>query len=486
MLFCTSYMAIMSSSICQTERGAYRASSLLIPDSSALVKNRIFLTDGASHKIMKKMTFWEFNMEKQRVADMREADLKGKVVLVRMDHNVVKKGKIKDSMRIDATIPTLLHLYKMGAYPILMTHVGRPYDKKTGLFTISSGDAVEPIVSYLNQILSLNGKAVELPYDANGIVEYAPIGEAVKLLKGGELDYLYLPNTRWFNGEEAVGARADEMSKAICQYADVYINDAFGSWQAHASTVGFTKYLPSYSGLLMQKEIDHLQSIFNPQRPLVSVVAGSKFDTKIGPLSALIRISDYLILGGVIYNAYLCVKYGVKIKGVGDDDLEMARKFIQDTHDVASRIVELPYIVESDSIEDRQEGAYRTVAVSSLKAGMELSYVLDADPQALQDERIKKVFGDAKTIFINAVMGYTSLFGEGSAATYKLLVENKDALKLFGGGDTIQDFKDLLPSAYAKASQDPTYYFFTGGGAILNAIENGSAYDMKPIQALLK
>ena len=92
---------------------------------------------------------------------------------------------------------------------------------------------------------------------------------------------------------------------------------------------------------------------------------------------------------------------------------------------------------------------------------------------------------EAKTIFVNAVMGYTALFGGGTKAMYQLIDKNHDALKLFGGGDTIQDFKDLLPSVFARAANDPKYYFFTGGGAILDAIKQGSPFGMKPVQALL-
>lgn len=425
-------------------------------------------------------------MAKMVLKNMLDADLKGKVVLVRMDHNVVKKGKIKDTMRIDATIPTLLHLFKMGAYPVLMTHIGRPYDKKTGEFTISDGDSVLPIVRYLYTKLQLKGLVPECPADGNkGIKDFSPIGKAIASLKKGAADFVYLPNTRWFSGEEAKDNKAEEMAEGITQYADVFINDAFGSWQAHTSTVGFAKKLPSYAGLLMQKEINNLDTLFDPQRPMLSIVAGAKFDTKIGPLSSLIRISDYLVLGGVIYNAYLCVKYGISIKGVGEDDIALAKKFIEDSKDFQSRIIEVPYIVESDSIEAINEGSYRVHAVKDLKVGSSLNYVLDAAPEALFDPAVKEIFGKAETIFINAVMGYTTLFTGGSKATFQLIDENKTAMKLFGGGDTIEDFKNLLPGIFAKAVNDEKYYFFTGGGAILDAIEKGSPYDMLPVKALL-
>ncbi len=425
-------------------------------------------------------------MDTAAIPVFTDAGLHRKIVLVRMDHNVVKKGKIKDSMRIDATIPTLLHIYKQGGMPILMSHVGRPLDKKTGKITVSADDSVQPIVDYLQARLSLQGLVPDMPSaDGEGITDLSSLGNSVAKLKAGEVDFLYLPNTRWFKGEEAKDGSADEFAKALASYADLYINDAFGSWQAHATTVGLTKYLPSYAGLLMMKEISNLRKVFEPRRPLLSVVAGSKFDTKIGPLSSLIRISDHLILGGVIYNAYLAVKYGISIKGIAEEDLVMARKFIDDSRDVIDRVVELPVVIEADSMDSNAPGTFRSRVIADLKPGTQLNYVLDVSPQSFTDPAVQSIFNGAATVFVNAVMGYTPLYGDGTAAMYRLIDSNKAATRLFGGGDTIQDFKELLPGIFAKAQNDPQYYFFTGGGAILDAIVQNSPYGMKPVMALI-
>ncbi len=414
-----------------------------------------------------------------------DADLHGKTVLVRMDHNVVKKGRIKDPMRIEATIPTLLHIFKQGGLPILMTHVGRPFDKSTGAITISGEDAVAPIVKYLEDKLQLRGLIPDCQAEgSNGITDLAPIGPAVTALKEGKTDFVYLPNTRWFKGEETKDEAADTLAQKLASFADLFINDAFGSWQPHASTWNVTKFLPSYAGLLMLKEIANLQKVFEPRRPLVSVVAGSKFDTKIGPLSSLIKLSDKLVLGGVLYNAYLAVKYQLQIKGLDPADLELAAKFIQDAGPWQDRIVELPYIIESDSFESAAN--WRVHKIADLKPGTQLNFVLDVAPESFADEAVKAVFHGASTIFVNAVMGYTTLFTEGTKAMYTLIDQNSSAQKLYGGGDTIQDFRDLLPGIFAKAANDPAYYFFTGGGAILDAIVSGSPYGMKPVQALIK
>jgi len=424
------------------------------------------------------------------IPSMMDADLKGKIVLVRMDHNVVKKAKIKDPMRIEATIPTLLHIFKKGGLPILMSHVGRPYDKQTGKITISELEAVDPIVDYLNQKLALKGLIPALAAgDSYGITDLSPLADAVTKLKKGEYDYIYLPNTRWFKGEEAKDESADKFAGQLASFADLYINDAFGSWQPHASTYHITKCLPSYAGLLMLKELSNLNKVFEPKRPLLAVVAGSKFDTKIGPLSALIEIADHLVLGGVLYNAYLAAKYGFKISGLTEEDVAMAAKFITDSGENIDKIVELPYIVQCDSIEERKEDnwdIYKIEDMGDWATQSEIGYILDAAEESFRLQQVQDVFKQAGTIFVNAVMGYTTLFPEGTMAMYRLIDENHSAVKLFGGGDTIQDYKTYLPGLFASAQNDPKYYFFTGGGAILDAIQSRSAYGMKPVQALIK
>ena len=427
-------------------------------------------------------------MESLNLRSIREVDLKGKVVLMRADHNVVKKGKINDPYRIDATIPTIFYITAKGGKIILMTHVGRPKDKKTGEIKTGSDSAVDPVVSYLQQKLGISIRIPEFTADGNaGITEIGTKMQGmIQDLKNGKTDMLYLPNTRWFAGEEAKGDLREKFAKELAGLADIYVNDAFGSWQAHASTVHVTKSIPAYAGILMEKEIENLKKIYEPVRPLVSVVAGSKFDTKIEPLSALIEKSDHLVLGGVIYNAYLCAKYGITIKGVDEADLEAAKKFVEVCAKFPGRIVELPFIVESDTMDGKVEGQFRTRDIRTLKAGDSLNFVLDADKKSFAESSVTDVFMNAKTIFVNAVMGFTPHFTEGTIAMDKLIDSNKDAMKLFGGGDTLEELKKLLPGVYMKALDNQKYYFFTGGGAVLTAIEQGTPAGMEPVKVLLK
>lgn len=422
----------------------------------------------------------------ENLKSLNSADVRGKVVLVRVDHNVVKKGLIHDPYRIDATISTLFNIVSRGGKLILMTHVGRPKNKKTGEINISGDSSVEPIVEYL--LKKLHVKFVVPTIDApdnfgiQGIAE--PVRPYVEQLKNGEIDGIYLPNTRWFKGEEAKDESAEIFAKELASLADVFVNDAFGSWQAHASTVGVAKYLPSYAGFLMEKEVTNLSRIFEPKRPFVAVVAGSKFDTKIEPLYALLKQADFLVLGGVMYNAYLCAKYGFKIKGIEDDDIQYAKEFVEFAKDYPNKIIELKYIVESDTMEGKIEGKFRTHNILMLDPGTELQYVLDVAKESFNDPSVHSVFHKAHTIFVNAVMGFTPHFNEGTIALDQLIDDNPNGVKLYGGGDTLQELKRLLPGLYISAIDSPQYYIFTGGGAVLKAIQEGTPFKMKPIEAI--
>ena len=422
----------------------------------------------------------------QNIPKIQEAELRGKIVLIRVDHNVVKKGLIKDPYRIDASIDTIKLVLNNGGKPILMSHVGRPKDKKTGKIEISEKTSVQPIVQYLNNKLGLTFITPEIQNTKDSGLSELYYQEELEKLKAGKVDGLYLPNTRWFAGEESRDEKTEKLARQMANLADVFVNDAFGSWQPHASTYNITKFLPSYAGLLMQKEIENLKRVIEPERPFLAVVAGSKFDTKIGSLTALLKSADHLIIGGVIYNAYLCAKYGFRIKGISDEDIQVASEFVKLTVKYPGKIVEPLFIIESDLLEEKKEGSCRTHNIHDLKAGTELNYVLDAAPRSFEEKYLQEILNSANTIFVNAVMGFTPNFGEGTVAMYGLIGKNKNAAKLFGGGDTLQEFKNLLPAIYQKALTDNKYYFFTGGGTILKAIKEGSAFGLEPVKALME
>lgn len=417
---------------------------------------------------------------------VQDAELKDKVVLVRVDHNVVKNGKIEDAYRIDRTIATMYNIVEKGGRILLATHVGRPKDKATGEIRCDAKTSTDVIAQYLERKLRTKiAVAAFRPEPKRGIVEVdASIKRAIRSLRCGEIGAIYLPNTRWFEGEEVKGELRDIFARQLAGLAEVYVNDAIGSWQPHASTYDVTKYLPSYAGLLMQDEISHLSRVLNPERPFLSVIAGAKYDTKISTLSALFKKVDYLLLGGVIYNAYLCAKYNVRMSGVPESDISAAQELVA-LDRAQKKIVELPYIIESDLPDQKVEGKYRTINIKKFEPGKSYGYVLDVDPMSFNDARVLEIISSAKTIFVNAVMGFTPHFSDGSQALDIAIDRNKTAWKLFGGGDTLQEFKNLCPGLYLSVLDDARYYFFTGGGSVLKAIEQNDAYGLEPVKALI-
>src|SRR4030065_102803 len=418
---------------------------------------------------------------------IQNADLNNKIVLVRFDHNVVKDGEIRDPYRIDRSLGTLYNIVERGGRPILMTHVGRPKEKKTGEIRGRPDESVEPIVGYLERKLHTRfhiPKFYENPKFGIPSIDTS-INLAIRDLKERKIGGIYLPNTRWFQGEEAEGELREKVVLQLSVLADIFVNDAFGSWQPHTSTYDITKYMPSYAGFLMQKEIVNLSSVINPQRPFLAVVAGAKYDTKIKPLNAIYEKVDHLILGGMIYNTFLCAKYGITIEGIQEKDIIAAKDLVEKDR-ANQKIIELPYIVESDTIEGRIEGKYRTIPIRDFQEGKRYGYVLDIDPESFKDPLLVVALLGAKTIFVNAVMGYTPHFTAGSEALDSTIDQNRIAIKMYGGGDAPQGVTRLCPALYLSVLDSTQYYFFTGGGTVLTAIEQGSPYGLKPVQALME
>jgi phosphoglycerate kinase len=419
---------------------------------------------------------------------IQDADLEGKVVIVRVDHNVVKKGTIVDPYRIDATFGTLYNIVERGGRIILMTHVGRPKDKKTGKINISQDSSVDPIVEYIETKLHTKFMVPEFREEEEGR-GFSSIDTSINLmikdLRKRKIGGIYLPNTRWFQGEEGDEAAKNQLALQLAGLADIFINDAFGSWQPNASTVDISRHLPSYAGFLMQKEIKNLSLVLSPEKPFLAVVAGAKFDTKIGPLMEIHKKVDWLILGGLIYNAYLCAKYGIQISGVQKEDVQAAKGLLElDCKE--QKILELKYLIESDTLDEKSEGRYREINTDNFKEGDTYKFILDVSPKSFTQPEIIKNILSAKTIFVNAVMGFTPHFYEGSKALDETIDKNRTARILYGGGDTLQEFKNLCPGLYLQVLDNSRYYFFTGGGTVLTAIQQNSPYNLPPVQALIK
>ena len=221
---------------------------------------------------------------------VRDFDATGKRVFLRVDFNVpLEDGKIIDDQRIRASLPTIRMLIQQGARVVLASHLGRPEGK------VQDGLRLRPVAERLTQLLRQN---VPVTGDALG----AGTEDAVRRLRPGEV--LLLENLRFHPEEE----RNDPgFARALANYADVYVNDAFGTaHRAHASTVGIAKLLPAYAGLLMEREIEMLSKLMdNPEHPFAAVLGGAKVSDKIKVLDNLLTRVDLLVLGGGMANTFL-------------------------------------------------------------------------------------------------------------------------------------------------------------------------------------
>src|SRR5512136_1255843 len=251
-------------------------------------------------------------MNKKTVKDI---DLKGKRVLMRVDFNVpMDKGVVTDDKRIKAALPTINYVLEQGAALILMSHLGRP--KGAGF---EAEFSLKPAAEALSKLL---GRPVKIAPDCVG-----PEVEALaSALRPG--DVLMLENTRFHKGEEKNDL---ELAKQMAALGEVYVNDAFGSaHRAHASTEGVARFLPAVSGFLMQQELEYLgRATDNPAHPYVAILGGAKVSDKIAVIENLLTRCDTLIIGGGMANTFLAAKgYNMQDSLVEEGSIATARAIL--------------------------------------------------------------------------------------------------------------------------------------------------------------
>ena len=383
-----------------------------------------------------------FNLNKKTVRDI---DVAGKKVIVRVDFNVPldEEGNITDDKRIVGALPTIKYLVEHGAKTLLVSHLGRPKNGFEDKFSM------RPTVKRLSQLL---GKEVQLAKDV--------IGEDAKQkaanLKDGEI--LMLENVR-FHKEET--KNDPEFAKSLSQLAEIYVNDAFGTaHRAHASTAGLADYLPAVCGFLIEKEIEFMgKALENPERPFVAILGGSKVSDKIGVIENLIDKVDALIIGGGMAYTFLKAK-GYEIGGsiCEDDKVELAKQLMERAKEANVKLL-LP-VETVVSKEFKNDTEYKTVPSNAIEgewSGMDIGKAtID-----LFSEEIKK----AKTIVWNGPMGVFEFpnFAVGTKAIAKAVAES-GAISIVGGGDSAAAVEQL---GYA----DKITHISTGGGASLEFLE---------------
>jgi len=373
---------------------------------------------------------------------IRDVDVKGKRVLVRVDFNVpLTKGQVADDTRIRAALPTLQYLLDQGALVILCSHLGRPKGQVADEFKM------DPVAAHLAEIL---GRPVSKLDDCVG----PDVEAAIDAGKPGDL--FLLENTR-FHPEETDNDPA--FAQKLAALGDIYVNDAFGSaHRAHASTEGVTHYLPAVSGFLMEKELEFLgKALAAPARPFIAILGGAKISDKIGVIENLLDQVDGLLIGGGMANTFLKAEgYDVADSLVEDNSLDTARTLMERAH---SKLV-LPVDV---TVADRfdADAFSQVVSVAAVPPGWR---ILDIGPRTL--ELFRERLDGARTVVWNGPMGVFEFpkFAVGTEAVARILASLTDATTIIGGGDSA--------AAVERAGlADEMSHISTGGGASLEFLE---------------
>ncbi len=373
---------------------------------------------------------------------VRDVDLKGKRVLMRVDFNVpIKDGVISDDKRIKATLPTIQYILDQGAALILMSHLGRPAG--TGY---EAEFSLKPVAERLAELL---GRPVKFAPDCIG-----PEVEAMaQALQPGEV--LVLENVRFYKAETKNDMK---IAEALARLGDIFVNDAFGTaHRAQSSTEGVAHFLPAVAGFLMEKEVEFLsKATENPERPYVVILGGAKISDKIGVIRNLLTKADRLLIGGGMANTFLKAQgYEVGDSLVEEDALDTARELLAQAGDKLVLPVDAVVATEFSN-----EAMRKVVPVTGVTPGWR---ILDIGPETV------KLFGEvlktAKTVVWNGPMGVFEMpnFAEGTFAIARLLAD-LDAVTVIGGGDSASAVKKA--GVASKMS-----HVSTGGGASLEFLE---------------
>lgn len=376
---------------------------------------------------------------------LRDADIRGKRVLMRVDFNVPrdKDGNILDDTKIRAALPTIEYVRRNGGRLILMSHLGRPKGK------VDEKYSLKKIASHLNHLIDTS---VNITDDIIG----TETKTAVDNLKPG--DVLVLENVRFYPGEEK---NDDNFSRELASLGDIFINDAFGTaHRAHASTAGIARYLPSYAGFLMEKEVEMLRKVLEyPESPRIAIMGGAKISDKIGLIDNFLDKMDMIIIGGGMANTFL--------KAMGDNIgksicahelLSEARRLLEKAEQKGVKLLLPVDVVTAENI-----SAEARSSVADVKEVTDDDMILDIGPETAKKfaENINK----ARTIIWNGPLGVYEYdqFAEGTNSIARAVADSS-AVSVIGGGES-------AAAVYKLGLEKGITHISTGGGATLEFLE---------------
>jgi phosphoglycerate kinase len=374
---------------------------------------------------------------------VRDIDLKGKRVLMRVDFNVpLDGGEVADDTRVRAAAPTIKYVLEQGPrYVALMSHLGRPKGERKAEFSLAPVAAV--LAGYLG---------VDVAF-ADDCVGEAAEKAAEALPEGG---VLLLENTRFHAGETK---NDPKLAAQMAKLGDVFVNDAFGTaHRAHASNVGVAEHLPAVGGFLMEKELDYLiNAIEAPARPFLAIIGGAKVSGKIEVIEALLAQCDKLLIGGGMANTFFKAQ-GIEMSDslVEDDALDIAKDLMKKGGD--KLVLPVDRTIADDFAPDAN--AKVIAADADVPAGWQ---TMDIGPATI--DLFKAELKKAKTVVWNGPVGVFEMdkFAVGTNAIAEILAD-LDAATIIGGGDSA--------AAVAKAGlADKMTHISTGGGASLELLE---------------
>lgn len=388
---------------------------------------------------------------------IRDIDLKNKKVLVRCDFNVPfdEEGKISDNRRIVAALPTIKYLLENNCKIILCSHLGRPKGEFKKEFSL------KPVAEELSRLLNVE---VKLSEDV--------VGESARTLTNNmqEGEIVLLENVRFEAGEEK---NDEELSKKLASFAEIYVNDAFGTaHRAHSSTTGVASFLPAVSGFLIEKELEFLgNALENPQRPFVAILGGKKVSDKIGVIDSLLEKVDTLIIGGgMAYTFFKSMGYNVGKSICEEDKLELAQNLIKKAEEKNVKLL-LP-IDNVVADEFSPDANTKEVLSSEIPEGWE---GLDIGPKTV--ELFKQELKNAKTIIWNGPLGLFEYekFSNGTNEIAKCLANLNEVTTIIGGGDSAAAVEKI-------GLADKMTHISTGGGASLEFLEGKKLPGIEALQ----